>query len=391
MKLYIITLLFFISISVVNGQGIDFYKGDIAGAKEKAKLENKIIFIDAYTTWCGPCKWLTKEIFPQKEVGDYFNANFVSFRMDMEKGEGIEFRKKYKIRAYPTLLFIDSLGNLVHQGVGAMKAEKLIELGKDALNPEKRLKELTERYENGERDTPFIQKYLEVASGAYIDVKECADWFFYTQSDEDLMTKENIELITHLVQNTDHRCFKFLVKNQDECQKLTEKDLGKYIENVFYRKLYIAERKDKETYEKAKIDVKSSGYKGADKLMAKIELNKLRYANEKDWEKITAKANEYFTKFAPNDSDMRNEVAWSYYENDDMQNVNLLKIALKWAKESVELDEKYMNTDTYAALLYKLKMKKEAAKAAKKAIELAKKSGEDASETEKLLEKINKL
>ncbi len=68
----------------------------------------------------------------------------------------------------------------------------------------------------------------------------------------------------------------------------------------------------------------------------------------------------------------------------------MLKSALKWAKESVNIKEEYLNTDTYAALLYKLKMYKEAEKIALKAIELAKESGEDASETVKLLEKIRK-
>jgi thioredoxin-related protein len=390
MKHFISVLIFLISVSAYS-QGIDFYKGDFAGAKEKAKQENKIIFIDAYTTWCGPCKYLVKTIFTQKEVGDFYNANFISFRLDMEKGEGIEFRRKYNVRAFPTLLFVDSLGNLMHQGVGAMKAENLIELGKVAMNPEKRLKELKERYKNGERSTQFIQQYLNVAYNAYLDVKECVDWYFYTQSDEELMTKDNIELIADLVKDPDHRCFKFIINNQEKCQKMTDKKLNSYIENVFSRNIYLAQRKGKDDYEKAVLKMKNSGYKGADKLIAKNELNKLRYAKKRDWKKITEKANEYFEKYAQDDSDMRNELAWSYYENEDVQDKKLLKNALKWAKESVELDERYMNTDTYAALLYKLKKKKEAAKVARKAIELAKKSGEDASETEKLLEKINKL
>ncbi len=53
----------------------------------KAKKENKIVFIDAYASWCGPCKMMEKNIFTQKAVGDYYNANFVNARIDMEKGE----------------------------------------------------------------------------------------------------------------------------------------------------------------------------------------------------------------------------------------------------------------------------------------------------------------
>ncbi len=391
MKFYISILFFLFSVSIIFGQGINFYNGNLAGAKEKAKQENKIIFIDAYTTWCGPCKWLSKNIFTQKEVGDFFNDNFISFRMDMEKGEGIDFRKKYNVRAFPTLLFIDSTGVMLHRGVGAMKAERLIDLATIAMNPDKRLKELKERYMNGERDTPFIQKYLDAANSAYLDVKECADWYFYTQSDKELLTKENIDLITQLVNTPDHRCFKFILKNTDKCQKLTDEKLDQYIEEVFSRSLYKANRKGAAAYEKAVSDMKNSGYPKADKLIVKNELIKMRYAKEKDWLKIAEKANEYFEKFAPNDWEMRNDFAWTYFKNDNIRDRKLLENALKWAKESVELNEEYMNTDTYAALLYKLEMKNEAIKMANRAIELAKKSGDDFSETKKLLEKINKL
>jgi len=212
MKRYF-TLILLFSYFLINAQGINFFEGDLAAVKKQAQKENKFIFVDAYTTWCGPCKWLSKNIFPQKKVGDFYNKNFVSYSMDMEKGEGIDFRKKYHIRGFPTLLFIDSLGNLVHQGVGAGDADMLIELGKTALDPENRLKELLERYKGGERNQAFIQKYLRITGMAFMDNKECADWYFYTQSDKDLMTKENIELILNLVEDSNHRCFKFIVDN----------------------------------------------------------------------------------------------------------------------------------------------------------------------------------
>jgi len=74
-------------------------------ASAKAKAENKLIFLDCYTQWCGPCKKMAREIFPQQKVGDYFNQNFVCIKLDAEK-EGREAAKKFGVTAYPTFKVI---------------------------------------------------------------------------------------------------------------------------------------------------------------------------------------------------------------------------------------------------------------------------------------------
>ena len=63
--------------SVVD-EGIVFEHVDFKQAKELAKAQNKLIFIDAYTTWCGPCKLMAKTVFTEKEVGDFYNSNFIN-------------------------------------------------------------------------------------------------------------------------------------------------------------------------------------------------------------------------------------------------------------------------------------------------------------------------
>ena len=69
-----------------------------------------LVFLDCYTTWCGPCRNMSENIFPQKAAGDYFNSKFINIKIDMEKGEGLDIRKYYGIRAYPTFLILDSKG-----------------------------------------------------------------------------------------------------------------------------------------------------------------------------------------------------------------------------------------------------------------------------------------
>lgn len=112
--------------------GIHFFKGSFDEALAKAAEEDKLIFMDAYTTWCGPCRWMSANTFTDKSVADFFNEHFINVKMDMEKGEGPGLARKYRVRGYPTLLFIDGDGNIAHQKLGAIPAEAFLALGKEA-------------------------------------------------------------------------------------------------------------------------------------------------------------------------------------------------------------------------------------------------------------------
>jgi thiol:disulfide interchange protein len=114
--------------------GITFHKGTWTEALQLAKQEGKPIFLDISASWCGPCKMLKARTFPNQEVGKFYNANFINVAVDGEKGEGIELAQKYKIRGYPSLIFIDSNGTLIAQTAGFRNPKQFIELGKQIVN-----------------------------------------------------------------------------------------------------------------------------------------------------------------------------------------------------------------------------------------------------------------
>ena len=117
-------------------QGIEFEYGSFSEALAKAKKENKLVFVDCYTTWCGPCKYLAKNVFTQKEVADFFNKNFVNEKMDMESEEGKPLLKKFQVSAFPTLLWLDTNGNIQHKTPGAVDANSIIGTATLALDKE---------------------------------------------------------------------------------------------------------------------------------------------------------------------------------------------------------------------------------------------------------------
>lgn len=110
--------------------------GELGEDPETGKKEKKLIFVDCYTSWCGPCKMLAKNVFTQDKVADFYNTEFVCVKMDMEKGEGPALAKKYEVQAFPTLLYIDSKGELKHCVVGMQDADVLIGNGRTALSGE---------------------------------------------------------------------------------------------------------------------------------------------------------------------------------------------------------------------------------------------------------------
>ena len=119
---------------VASETGIKFIEENWNKALLEAKKQNKLIFLDAYTTWCGPCKLLKRNTFPDKAAGEFFNKNFINIALDMEKGDGIAVAEKYRVNAYPTLIIADADGKVITYSQGYVDARQLIEFGKYGLS-----------------------------------------------------------------------------------------------------------------------------------------------------------------------------------------------------------------------------------------------------------------
>ena len=107
--------------------GIKFHQLTSEEALKLSKKTGKPIFIDCYTVWCGPCKMLSKNTFTDAKVGEFFNKNFINIKVEMEKdADGPELSRLFKVRAYPTLLFVNGKGELIKQNLGYVTPEQLL-------------------------------------------------------------------------------------------------------------------------------------------------------------------------------------------------------------------------------------------------------------------------
>ncbi len=107
-------------------KGITFEHGSFCEVLQKAKEKHKLVFIDFYTSWCGPCRVMANSVFPREDVGEFFNVRFVSLKVDAEKGEGVDLAKRYQVQGFPTMLFLDSDGNVLSSLLGSKAPDVFI-------------------------------------------------------------------------------------------------------------------------------------------------------------------------------------------------------------------------------------------------------------------------
>ncbi|WP_288446674.1 thioredoxin fold domain-containing protein [uncultured Chryseobacterium sp.] len=368
-------------------QGIKFEEGNFASILAKAKKEKKLVFIDAYASWCGPCKLMAKNIFPLQPVGDYYNSHFINAKIDMEKGEGIELAKKYNVKAFPTYLFIDGNGEAVHRTLGYVEEKDFIQFAKDAEDPNKRLTSLKEQFEKGEKDPEFLKNLavLTMYNDADFSGKVMNRYF----EQKPTLEQDDVQMLLSGVQTTDSPLYKiFQNKKADIVKFFPAEKYEKFDKNI---KLNTVSKKaynpDTKKWDDAYFMAEAQKFlskEEADKILKRMKANRaLKNKDIPEYEKLIL---DLYKDYSAAGSEELNSLAWNFFEN--VNSKASLEKAIAWAQESVKKDQNFANTDTLANLYNKVGDKKNAKIWAEKSIELAKSTGEDSSDTEKLLKSL---
>lgn len=377
---YLIFLIL-ISANIGYSQGIVFNDVDLEKLKALAKDQDRLIYIDAYTSWCGPCKMMKKNTFTDPSVGRFYNDHFINAAYDMEKGEGLKVADMYKVMAYPTHLVINADGKIMHRGLGYMDPEDFLIFGTTAIDPEKRLGTLDEKFESGYRDESFLKNYIKALADANDPRGEVvANEYLATQSD--LTTPDHLELLYNYGMNPKSPNHKYVLANKE---KLTDKYQTGFLAGLAFA-YYGQGVKDRQTATQT-IEKISTVYP-AEKDILEFYIKSMDYQRAKDQVNYEKTLSQYLTKgkYERFSYDELNQFAWTIFENS--KNKKVLKQALSWALESVKKRSEYANNDTVANLYFAVGDKKNAKIYAEKAIELGKQHGEDTSSTEELLNKL---
>jgi thioredoxin-related protein len=226
------------SSSTANLTAVQFEKLSLEDALAKAKRLNKAIYVDMSATWCQPCKMMKEKVFPDPQVVEYLNKNFINinFECDIDSALSNAYRDKYYSTAFPTHLLIDKNGELIHKFVGYISVPSfLAELNKGVL-ANTGLNAFTKRYNDGERSSAFMNEYITMLANANEGKRAAglASEYLKTLSVDELANKKTFYLINEFVRDLDGDLAKKILANKP----IFEKNIGEGDFVIYERMLW---------------------------------------------------------------------------------------------------------------------------------------------------------
>lgn len=435
-------------------QGIKFEEGTFTEALAKAKKENKIVFVDVYTTWCGPCKKMAKEFFPTKEAGDKYNTAFVNYKIDAEKGEGIQVAQKYNVSGYPTSLYLKPDGSVVYTSMGISDLDGFLH------NADVAIEEYKDPYDwdwyavsfkKGSESKEFLMQYLQKAKRLGKENDAALDKYVTKYVNTKKPADNDLIYLAENIQTIDNKAYAVLADNTDKINAMKSKEIPDFFNNftstllvptaeklgkennvarfdalvrpvverssktpdadmMFYREYFYKAKGDKAALKKFSLEKgqflsnrTAEAYAHDDEVKKGETIASMKYqmiaANvpaEQQQAQIARvieqnpMINNMVSFNAANDL---NGLAWNIYESKDQTQY---KTALQWSKRSVELignsnpSMRAACMDTYAHLLFANGDKEEAIKQETAAIELLK-TAEATEGLEEMEEVLNNM
>jgi len=389
MKKLFSLIIFCISLTVFSQEGIQFQTSSFKEILAKAKSEKKLVFIDAFAVWCGPCKMMEKNIFPLQSVKEYYNANFINARFDMEKGEGRDIAMKYGIRSYPTFLFLNGDGEVVMKNYGYMGEQDFLAIAKEANNPKYRNSSNKELFEKGESDPDFLLNMMSLyANSDYELAKKVSERYFTVKKGQPL-TKDELGLLLYFLKSPGDPNYKIFVERKPEIVQLMSEDIYKQ----FDANIKISKILENSIDQKTGVINDDYFYKNAIPLIGKTDaetaLNRMKvilYPNSGKFAEYEKAALVYYKNSDDFDSEELLKAAWIFSEH--ISNNTSLKKAEEWAEKSVMKSETPENTYILAKLYSKTGKKDNAKMYAEISKNLAESQGKDSSLAKQLLETL---
>ena len=372
MKLRTLVVLMMLIVSQGFAQGIEFFHGSWEEALEEAQKQEKVIFIDAFATWCGPCKRMAREVFPNDKVGEFYNRHFINMKLDMEKGEGLTFRKTYPVSAFPTLYFINSDGEVVEKVRGAQDVDGFLALGEKVLSLADNSSEYAAEYEKGNRDPELLYKYVRALNKAGKPSLKVANEYFDNQ--QNLDTEFNLRFLLEAAIEADSKIFSMMTDRREAIEKLVGKEAvrdqiysacqataGKAVEFGVEALLDEAIDKMKEHYpEKADVF----------ELSSQMDF----YRNTGDVKNFSKACKKYAKKVAADNPDELNKLSSEIVKHFSRED-SAMKLAEEMAGEAAAKGQQYQYYLNYAQILYLNGKQNDARQAAEHALELARSEG----------------
>ena len=307
---------------------IVFSDQDFSALKQEARLHNKYIFIDFYTEWCGPCKWMEKNVFSKSSVGSVLNSHYYSIRIEAEQEEP-ELVSKYEVSAYPSLVFLSPEGKLLAKVEGAIAAETFVELANDMLS----LQEYRNAYQKNEKDADALFDYAKALkwSGEALASRLVAR-YLKDVPEKKWSKPENWKLIKHFVDGTDLVTMEKINRNA-EIKEFYPNSYGEFIQratnNLLAKSVQKANRYHFKRYEKY-VTSNSEYFPNSDSTLLVAQI---AFAEVADWENLPNHLEAYINQYEKDNTTAK--VNYANYLVDRYHKEDILRKAIEWGKTGV--------------------------------------------------------
>ncbi len=402
MKRIITALFLTLAVSfMAHAQGIRFAGGlSWQQIKAKAKAENKYIFVDGYATWCIPCKRMDSEVYPNDSLGVFMNARFISVKVQMDstkndadfvkqwRADANEMMREHRVTAFPTYLFLDAEGYLLHKGVGFKTAGDFMVLARIPADPASQYHALLGRYRAG--TLPCAAKNYLARTAKQFRENELADSIaadyiadcFAQLPDAQRWTKENIQFMISFTKASSDKSFQLIYQNREKINQIMGNDTFAQmtIENIImkeqvYPVLKMAQNENLKEIDWEKLIWTITSKYDTYTANSAITFGKMNwYGRIKNYglycKYLIEKVENYSGVDVKKNTFYINNSAWKVFQYS--QDKDQLYKALFWIEGVVNMEpEDAASLDTYANLLYKLGERQKAITVQQKAVQYA--------------------
>ncbi|WP_375417316.1 thioredoxin family protein [uncultured Hymenobacter sp.] len=389
-----LALVFLLGSILTKGQSptVAFTKGDWAGTLAQAKKANKAVFLYAGSPSCHFCRPMETEVFPTPAVSRYYNATFLSHKINVDEGEGKVLAERFAIRTLPAYLYFSPQGKLLHLSSGYEPAADFVVDGRDAFNPKKAFFSLKEQYQAGDRTAELLYALSTAPALAQEPAlyDQVTGEYLKSQQPKDLASQKNTDFIFNAYADFGSPLTQYFLTHQSAMvAQFGQEAVTKKVKGTISREAgELGQKNDLAALSNLQQAVGRLVPDGAAQWQALARVHYLLGQPQRDWPAYADAVLAYGAKYAGQDSYTLYEA--TVYMTAFVEDRAVLAKADPIIRQALAADRSYLHLLTRAKLLRKLGDNEQAASVANEAVAAAAKANKGADDAVELLAEIKR-
>lgn len=356
---------------------LDFRAGTLADALGMAADDGKALFVHTTSKDCSACDNLAKNLYTDSKVGDFYNENFVSYIMDVDEVENVNFARMHDLGERPMTIFFNSKGKILGKEDDIADADQLIEAGKNAIHfplrtSENRanLENMHDKYNMDYREPEFLYQYAYRLKAFNEPYNAVVNEYIRTQKGSQIQNDKNRRFLYDFADNLENIAIDYFIRDASHFKYILGGKINDKLKSAIYNSIQTAiEERDIALFEKAKSVLEDCNLPNMREFTFLMETQ--YYEGTRAWKDYIKVTTKYFEDYNVTDPHQLNLVAHNYAHYVDAKNKTAMKNAIKWTRESIRIDPQYYNNLTLALLYFKTEDYRSAARALKEAMRIA--------------------